>query len=89
MSGVWENTEHRLCSDMAGPFVLVGGPVIGIALAALPLRAAEVVMGGQRGADHHGILSVQFDDQINVRCVEAHQEEHFFSLRSGGDTLGG
>jgi len=73
---------------VTGPFVLVGGIVIGFALAALLLLAEKAVVGGQRGADHRGVLGVQFDDHVYVRCVEADQSEHVLGLGSGGDALG-
>ena len=86
--GAGEGFEHGLGGDVTGPFVLVGGIVIGFALAALLLLAEQAVVGAERGADHRGVLGVEFDDDFYVVGVDADQAEQVFCLGSGGDALG-
>ena len=87
--GAGEGFEHGLGGDVTGPFVLVGDFVIGFAFAALLLLAEQAVVGAERGADHRGVLGVEFDDDFYVVGVDADQAEQVFGLRPGGDALGG
>jgi hypothetical protein len=50
--------QHRVGSDVAGPFVGVGGAVSRFPFAALLLFAQQMAVGSERGADHLGVLRV-------------------------------
>jgi len=53
-----QRVQHRVGSDVAGPFVGVGGAVSRFPFAALLLFAQQMAVGSERGADHLGVLRV-------------------------------